>query len=222
MKKCLVFLFLLANFVRIFAQQQLNFQINWENEPLILSKNYFSNFNKDSLKIEKLQFYVSDICLLKKGKIVYKLLPKYKLIDLENPNSQQIKFKTKKKFDAVQFNLGIDSLTNASGAKSGDLDPRLGMYWAWQSGYINLKMEGHSPICTSRNQFFQFHLGGFLNNFYAIQKIQFTVNQQNMNVKLQIDKFFEQVNLSQQHEIMSPNQKAVVLSQIIANSFKID
>jgi hypothetical protein len=36
------------------------------------------------------------------------------------------------KYDQIQFQLGIDSLTNVSGAMGGDLDPTKGMYWTWQ------------------------------------------------------------------------------------------
>jgi hypothetical protein len=45
-------------------------------------------------------------------------------------------------FDAIQFNLGLDSLTNVSGALGGDLDPTKGMYWTWQNGYVNFKLQG--------------------------------------------------------------------------------
>ena len=59
----------------------------------------------------------------------------------------------------IYFQIGIDSLTNVSGDLDGDLDPALGMYWAWNSGYINMKLEGKSSSCKSVKKEFQFHIG---------------------------------------------------------------
>jgi hypothetical protein len=84
---------------------------------------------------------------------VYSLPQKYWLIDAENPITQCIYFKTKKFFEAIQFNIRIDRLTNA-GAKAGDLSPQHAMYWTWQSGYINLKIEDVSILCQSLKQHF--------------------------------------------------------------------
>jgi len=44
----------------------------------------------------------------------------------------------------------VDSLANVSGAMSNDLDATKGMYWSWQSGFINLKIEGKSASCKTR------------------------------------------------------------------------
>ena len=68
-------------------------------------------------------------------------------------------------FDAIQFNLGIDSLTNVSGALGGDLDPTKGMYWTWQNGYVNFKLQGTSDLCNNPKNEFEFHLGGYLKPF---------------------------------------------------------
>ena len=77
--------------------------------------------------------------------------------------------------DKIKFNLGIDSLTNVSGVMGGDLDPTKGMYWTWQSGYINFKMEGSSAVCPTRNHEFQFHIGGYQDPFYAMQTLELEV-----------------------------------------------
>ena len=54
----------------------------------------------------------------------------------------------------------------------GDLDPTKGMYWAWQSGYINFKMEGSCSQCLATKNNFEFHLGGYQQPFYAMQTIE--------------------------------------------------
>lgn len=40
----------------------------------------------------------------------------------------------------------------------GDLDPLNGMYWAWNSGYINMKIEGITPKCQDATIYFNFIL----------------------------------------------------------------
>ena len=66
---------------------------------------------------------------------------RYHLVDLNNPESLVLQTQTEN-FDKIQFNLGIDKQTNLDGVKGGDLDPLKGMYWTWNTGYINIKIEG--------------------------------------------------------------------------------
>jgi hypothetical protein len=57
--------------------------------------------------------------------------------------------------------LGVDSIDNCSGAQSGALDPINGMFWAWNTGYIYLKMEGISPFSHSNGNMLEYHIGGY-------------------------------------------------------------
>ena len=72
------------------------------------------------------------------------------------PSSLALQIPSNIPFSKLKFQLGIDSLTNVSGAMGGDLDPTKGMYWTWQSGYINMKIEGKSNSCKTRKNQFQF------------------------------------------------------------------
>jgi hypothetical protein len=56
--------------------------------------------------------------------------------------------------------VGLDSVASTSGAMGGKLDPMYGMYWSWQSGYINLKLSGTWER-DGRTQAFTYHLGGY-------------------------------------------------------------
>jgi hypothetical protein len=96
------------------------------------------------------------------------------------------------------------------------------MYWTWQSGYSNFKLEGVSDFCPARNNRFQFHLGGYQAPFNALQKVELkTLNTKRININVAIDKLLAQLNLKETYQIMSPSQKAVELSQIAANIFSI-
>jgi hypothetical protein len=87
----------------------------------------------------------------------------YFLIDEEEPLSKQIALKNIPfgKYQSMTFILGVDSLSNCSGAQSGALDPTKAMFWAWNTGYIFLKMEGRAAASKSRGHFYEYHIGGF-------------------------------------------------------------
>lgn len=118
--------------------------------------------------------------------------------------------------------MGIDSATNAKGVKGGDLDPTKGMYWAWHSGYINFKLEGNSNLCATRNNAFEFHLGGYKSPYNSLQKIRLSVvNKSNCKLVVDIAKFLQQINIATINQIMTPGKEAVGLSVNAANIFSI-
>jgi hypothetical protein len=85
-----------------------------------------------------------------------------------------------------------------------------GMYWSWQSGFINFKLEGKSNICNTRNHVFQFHIGGYIFPYNTIQHIILPVqNKTNINVKLNIKKLLSQIDLKNVNQVMSPSEKSV-------------
>lgn len=125
-------------------------------------------------------------------------------------------------YDTIKFHLGIDSLTNVSGAVGGDLDPTKGMYWSWQSGYINFKLEGNSPLCNTRNHEFQFHLGGYSAPFASMQTVYLPLTaKQKANILFDVQKLLSAIDLSVQQSIMIPGGDAVALSRLVASSFSI-
>ncbi len=125
-------------------------------------------------------------------------------------------------YSKVKFNIGVDSTTNVSGALGRDLDPTKGMYWTWQSGYINLKLEGTSNLCKTRHNEFQFHLGGYQYPFNNFQTVFTDVNsKQNIEVTIDIQKIINQIDLAQQHHIMSPGQEAIIFSEKVIHSLSI-
>jgi len=173
----------------------------------------------DSLSIDKLKFYLSNFNLLKEGEIVWTEKKSYHLVDISKQKSQSFTFILLKsiEFDEVQFLLGTDSLTNTDGVMGGDLDPTKGMYWAWNSGYINFKLEG-----TTSPFPFEFHLGGYAPPFQTVQKIKLqTTNRNRLNIGLNITDFLNQIDLTKTHKIMSPGKEAQQLSILLSTLFSI-
>jgi hypothetical protein len=183
-----------------------------------------NNIDNYNITISKLKFYVSNIGFSNFDKGIWTEKDSYHLLDFEDPESMEIKLEIPEDLMAnrLNFNLGVDSLINVSGAMSGDLDPMHGMYWAWQSGYINFKIEGKSDKCPARKNKFQFHLGGFLAPYNALQKVSLPIIiKDEIFIVFDIGELTETVDISKTYEIMSPRAEAVSMAQMAASLFKI-
>lgn len=192
-------------------------QTTIDKEQLILEKWYPLN-EIDSFLVENFKFYLSHVELFNKGKLTFKETNSYHLLDFSESSKSQFSINVPEKtsYDEIHFLLGIDSLTNASGVKGGELDPTKGMYWTWQTGYINLKLEGKSNVCSTRNNAFTFHLGGFLDDYNAVQLCSFKIEKSTLDLHFDLKKLFQQIDLETQNHLMSPSVDAVKLSSKIA------
>ncbi|MES2556990.1 MAG: MbnP family protein [Bacteroidota bacterium] len=199
----------------------ISFKPMLEQQPLVLNQIY--TIKSDTFRIETLRFYISNISFLEEGKTVFTETGSYHLIDAEDSVSYRIAFHSTKKltYDEIQFNVGIDSTTNVAGVMGGDLDPTKGMYWSWQSGYINFKLEGWNPKSTARKHEFQYHLGGYMAPYSALGLVQipFDKNQSDLEITVQLASFLEQLNIAELPAIMSPGERAVELSQVLPTIF---
>jgi hypothetical protein len=199
----------------------LHFNLEMEGQSIEVGKKYYSSFMKDSVHFEVVKFYISNLQFFQDQQMVAALEKKYLLIDAEKSASMSISL-PKVAFNKIKFNIGIDSLTNVSGAFGGDLDPTKGMYWTWQSGYINFKLEGITESCPASNNLFQFHLGGYQYPFNALQKIVLDVKQvKGTYINVAIDELLAQINLQKTYQVMSPNQKALEVSELLPSIFSI-
>lgn len=184
----------------------------------------FQTNDSSILQITELKFYISKIQFLKNGKVVIEEMNSFHLVDAANekPFSVSIDNKQNIPFDELRINLGIDSATNVSGAMGGDLDPTKGMYWTWQSGFINFKLEGKCNVCQTRNKEFTFHLGGYQQPFYALQMLSFPLKNTNqINLIVDAKKILHQIDLEKINQIMSPSHEAVLLSKVVADAITV-
>ena len=189
-------------------------QLNYNNEKIVLNKAYQNNY-ADNFSINKLQFYISDLRFYSQNKEVLEYHKKYILIDIENENSLKISIPSNLMFDQVLFNIGIDEETNKTGAKGGDLDPIHGMYWTWNSGYINFKLEG----LYNNNNEFMFHIGGFMKPYNTLQKVKINIASENNNkLELNFDRFLNSLDFNLD-KILSPGKNALKSSNMLAKSF---
>lgn len=211
--------------VNILFSQNINnqeFKIDFcfrKSAFVIDDEKYLPLKNGDSVLIETLRFYISTVELLQGGKIVAKDKSTAHLIDAAERKTHHffVNLPQNVSYNQIKFNLGIDSLTNVSGAMGDDLDPTKGMYWTWQSGYINFKLEGKNPRCKTRNNEFQLHLGGYAFPYNALQTIVLDIKDN--QIIFDIEKLLNLIDYTQKPNIMSPCKEAVEMSKKIAKTF---
>jgi hypothetical protein len=199
----------------------IQFQPFFGVKQLVLADTWYSLKNGDSFQVKTLRFYLTHFRLLHNGKQVWAENNSVHLLDVSKPNSLQFTLNILEnlQFDQLIFDLGIDSATNVSGALGGPLDPTQGMYWSWQSGYINLKLEG----ITNRNKThdkFEYHLGGYLFPNLSLQTIELSVDRKDsIDIAIDLSRFFKQIDIKSQPDVMAPGAEAVRLSKVAASIF---
>ncbi|MFT6246234.1 MAG: hypothetical protein ACJA0U_003194 [Salibacteraceae bacterium] len=174
----------------------------------------------EELEIDVFKFYISSVSLQFEDGSSYQESNSYHLINKADSNSQLILLNSvpNKPIAQISFTLGTDSLANVSGAIGGDLDPILGMYWAWNSGYINFKLEGKKGAQT-----FEFHIGGY-NGVEATAKTFSYSTDADQEIKINIDPlaFLNQIDLTTTHSLMIPGAEAVLLTDNYQNMISIE
>jgi hypothetical protein len=225
-KQNIILIALLVWSLQGFAQN-LDIKISpvFGNEP-ITEERWFVSANGDSVQFDNVRFYISNIQFdLENGQTFKDALPAH-LIDVFERSTLNISLQSidYKHIRTMRFNIGIDSTTSISGALGGDLDPQKGMYWAWQSGYINMKIEGRSPQCPNRKNVFQFHIGGYMQPFYAMRQVELPVKPfftEEVVLKVDVSNFFKNINIAGQNSIMRPCKDAVQLADLSIQMFSI-
>lgn len=224
MKITFILICQLLSFV-IGAQDSLKirFSPKMMDQDLVLHHAYV--VNEDTIHFSQLKFYISDISFHHDDTLVYVLKKSHHLVDLSQPVTTSLteKLEAPITYNQVTFKIGIDSLTNVSGAIEGDLDPQNGMYWTWQSGYINFKLEGTSTICPTRLNKFQWHIGGYLTPYNIIKEVSLSTQDSKkvLNIDVNIDELLQSFDLSQTYQIMSPNDRAVQIANRLPTIFKL-
>lgn len=173
--------------------QEIQLLIRCNQQPVTLH-NHIPLNTGGSFQIDKLKFYLKDI----NADNMY-------LVDLEKDTSYNLLSSN----SIVQIQLGTDSAINAAGVLSGPYDPLEGMYWAWNSGYINFKCEGIYTDSDAVKHPFSYHLGGYQAPYQTHRYLQFYVNATSDYCELDIMNWlltmFDEVG----YNLMTPGSTAV-------------
>jgi hypothetical protein len=142
------------------------------NQDLKLDSTTYTNGSGEDFTVSRLNYFISNIKLVRDDGNTY-TIPQdssYFRILESDQKSQIITLKQlpEGNYTGIEYIIGVDSLRSVSGIEKrvGALDPASdhendGMYWAWSSGYIFLKLEGSSSKASSANGKYYYHIGFF-------------------------------------------------------------
>jgi hypothetical protein len=141
------------------------------NTVLQLDSTY-KNALGQTFTIANFKYYIGNISLKKTDGKSF-VIKDYFLINEHEEDSKQIILNDvpEGSYTGIEFIVGVDSLHNCSGLQQGSLDPTNGMFWAWNTGYVFLKLDGQSPSSKSAGNIFEYHIGGYKQPTNSIRKI---------------------------------------------------
>ncbi len=161
------------------------------NGHLLKKEENFIVSSGDTVSIHKLKYYISHL-QLQNDKGFFTEYPGIFLIDAFGADSIVAKF-PEANYTAMKFILGVDSALHMQGVQEGALDPLNDMYWAWNTGYVNFKLEGNSQQAKTDLHRIEYHIGGFAGKQKTMQEIEI-----NFPVKADLhleNELFVQVNM---------------------------
>ncbi|MFA6152446.1 MAG: MbnP family protein [Chitinophagaceae bacterium] len=135
--------------------------------------------NGEEFSVNSFNYYISNIVFTDEKGNKFTESESYHLAIATNPASLNFIIKNVPfgKYAKVDFLIGVDSTRNFSGAQTGDLDPKFGMFWTWSSGYVMARLEGKSPQSGSPEGDIAFHIGGYKDQYNVIQKVSLVLPQ---------------------------------------------
>lgn len=181
----------------------------------------YTNANSEKYTITKLKYYISNVRFICKGAINKSL--KYYLVDAEKKDSFQLSTQSTLCV-GIAFTIGLDSSIQTKGIQyDGALHPLNDMYWAWNSGYVNFKLNGTSTQSTSINNKIEYHIGGFKDPFKTQRFIQLPLKnlKNKIIIEVAIDKFWSNIKIAENPITTSPGALAKKIADNFENMFSI-
>ena len=120
------------------------------------------SINLTFYNITDFRYYISNIQFLSSttGDTI-KIPDTYFLVEHKKPQSKNVQFTVPAgEYYGMSFMIGIDSARNFNGAKTGFLDPALGMYWNATDGYVMAMLEGNFGPTRQLGNRFSYRVGG--------------------------------------------------------------
>jgi len=131
------------------------------NQPLVLGDQPYTNRFNESFTLLQCKYYISSL-RVRNSRREEPLLAQPHLVDQADSNSLDLSLTTTlDSVTAIVFSIGVDSLYTTNGVQSGDLDPMLGMFWTWNTGYVHLRLEGLSDSAHAPAHRFTWDIGGY-------------------------------------------------------------
>ena len=216
---------------------RVKFHVTANGDPLRIGEEYINKFGED-FRVSAFKIYVGDFRLENENNgVVAALSDAYFLLDLSKENSLVTDLRLNEKpFSRLVFQVGIDSILNVSGAQAGALDPMNGMFWTWNTGYINVKLEGSSSFSRNDDKAFTYHIGGFRSGEATQRTVRLSIPGQQewvleksgyteATVSIDIDQWFRSTHdlpISSVSNMMMPGPVSVKYADNCATMFNME
>lgn len=216
---------------------RVKLQMTANGDPLRIGEEYINSAGED-YRISAFKIYVGNFSLENENSgVVAALKDAYFLLDLSKENSMVTDLRlNEKSFSRLVFQVGIDSILNVSGAQTGALDPMNGMFWTWNTGYINAKLEGSSSFSRNDDKAFTYHIGGFKSGEATQRMVRLPIPGQQewvleksgyteVVVSIDIDKWFRSTHdlpISSVSNMMMPGPVSVKYADNYATMFNME
>ena len=230
MLRRIFFLLILLCTLKAFSQQSVTRLLDvrpvFAGKPLAMAP-AACVLGTDTVYIERFRFYLSAVELVFADGLVYREKDSYHLLDASDSASLRIPLADvpSGKVSKIKFYIGVDSVASVSGALSGALDPVKGMYWAWNSGYINAKLEGSCKAPPGHRPYpFEFHIGGYMQPFYAIRTVELQLPAPSAStIVLCADAaaWLQQVDLHKENSVVIPGAEAMIVADRYSKMFSL-
>lgn len=225
----------------VFAQDNsstvsITFKNMVKDRPVELYDATYTNSFREDYTINKFRYYISNI-FFQDGAKKSETNKSIYLIDEAKDESKSISFSVPAgEYSSLDFQIGVDSIYNVSGAQTGPLDPTKDMFWTWNTGYVMAKLEGISPASKVVNGKYEFHIGGFAgkNNVLKTVTLPFPDNKPvqlssgkttEIIILADADTWFQNPNdlkIADRPAINSPGKFAVAMSENYIKMFTIE
>ncbi len=161
---CLLAWFVVVLTVVTAHAQQVEIRIRHRvsGEDLRLDSGVYHNALGQHFRVERFRYYLSDFSWVSAQGQSTTDSASY-LVDQEDTASMLLHphLPAAQRLSALRFIIGVDSAHNCAGLQEGALDPVQGMFWAWNTGYIFLKLDGRSDQSRENGSLIEYHIGGF-------------------------------------------------------------
>jgi hypothetical protein len=161
---------LLGLYSMAISQSSVQFKMMFNNQAFHQDSSYQNQLG-EQLQIHRLMFYTSKWKIITSSNDTIPVSKKHYLINLSDDSSTKLSFTIPANSQKILFDVGVDSILNTTGIQTGVLDPAIGMFWTWRTGYIMAKMHGVSPQANTAGNRFSYEVGGFQSPYNAVRTI---------------------------------------------------
>ncbi|HAZ91975.1 MAG TPA: hypothetical protein DCX70_00920 [Chitinophagaceae bacterium] len=102
------------------------------------------------------------------------------------------------------------------------------MFWTWNTGYINFKLEGYSAFSSTNIKNIEYHIGGYAGENKTMRKIQLPYSlpkkTQDIYIQFNLDNFWKSSSafkIAELPVITSPGKNAKIVADNFSALFSI-